>query len=161
MSSRVVSEFYLGDEFRSDFVVMAPFSGAWEIHFVELESVDAMLFNKNGTPKKEFRAAICQVDSWKTFCGKNRDYLVQQMSDACRDHDLMWPAWKGEDPMCTAGLKMTDPQSSCLFVYHIVIGRRENLTAKESSIKASYRANHEIDVASYDRLVGAAGVVQS
>jgi hypothetical protein len=42
----VVADFPFGTEFKADFVALAPFSGGWEIHFVELEPPNARLFNR-------------------------------------------------------------------------------------------------------------------
>jgi len=160
MASRVVSEFVLGSQqLRADFVVLAPYSGAWEIHLVELEPVNELLFNQDGTPRKRLKGAINQIDRWRTFAEKRLMFLAEQLSNACRDRDLVHPEWRSTDPTCTAGLKMTDPHSSLDFAYHIIIGRRNFLFGKRFELKTSYQSNHGIDIASYDRLVEAASAV--
>ena len=157
--SRVVSEFFLGSKFRADFVVMAPYSGAWEIHFIELEPVNALLFNKDDTPKQALKKAVAQIDCWKSFCEAERKFLVGQLSDACRDLDLVSPENNGVEPTCTAGLKMTDPRTNFGFEYHIIIGRRAAFSESELQIKTSFLGNHGIDIASYDRLLEAANQI--
>src|SRR5579862_7175170 len=63
----VVAEFPFGSDFRADFVRLCPFSGGWDIDFVELEPPAANLFTRRGVPSKRLNGAMAQVDSWRTF----------------------------------------------------------------------------------------------
>src|SRR5690242_15522384 len=57
----VAAEFPFGSDFRADFVTLCPFSGGWNIHFVELEPPGAALFTKQGVAARRLNAAIAQV----------------------------------------------------------------------------------------------------
>jgi hypothetical protein len=148
-----ISEFNMGDEFRADFVTFAAFSGGWDINFVELEPVDEPLFRQDGAVANRLNGALKQIDEWTRFTEKNRPYLVQQLSRAARTGDLLRPADRDYDPECNAGWKMTDPRSSLIFRYYIVMGRSSTLTEKHTEIKASFEKTHPVRLATYDRLL--------
>ena len=80
----VVADFPFGTEFKADFVALAPFSGGWEIHFVELEPPDVRLFNSDGTAAKRLNRAIAQVSEWRTFIEKNRPTVLRDLYPFCK-----------------------------------------------------------------------------
>jgi antiviral defense system Shedu protein SduA len=86
----VVAEFPLGTEYRSDFVVMAPFSGGWDIHFVELEPPDEKLFTRMGNPASRLATAVTQLTSWKIFFIKNHDMVLRDLSRFAKKKELIW-----------------------------------------------------------------------
>ena len=76
------AEFPFGTDFRADFVVLGPFSGGFDVHFIELEPPDAPLFTKNGTPAKRLAGAIAQVDSWRLFIERNRNCVLRERPES-------------------------------------------------------------------------------
>lgn len=151
----VVSEFPLGTEFRADFVILAPFSGGWEIHFVELEPPKERLFNQDGTMAKRLNKANSQIDSWRTFFEKNRPTVLRDLARFAKDRDLISGPRENE-PTCHVGWPLYHPKSWLHLHFDIIIGRRSELTDAELEAKAAFRDHHKIDVMTYDRLIDAA-----
>jgi hypothetical protein len=106
--SCVLSEFPLGTEYKTDFVVLAPFSGGWEIHFVELEPPTERLFNADGMMAKRLNKANSQIDSWRTFFTKNRDTVLHDLSRFAKERDLIRGPRKDE-PTCHVGWPAISP----------------------------------------------------
>ncbi len=85
----VVAEFPLGSEYRADFVTLSPFSGGWEINFVEMEPPTARLFNADGSAAKSLNRARAQIADWRTFVEKNRTAVVRDLARFAQEKDLV------------------------------------------------------------------------
>ena len=149
----MVREFPFGTEFRPDFVTLGPFSGAFEIHFIEMEPPSARLFNSDGTMAKHLNRAVRQINAWQTFLEKNRPTVLRDMSRFFAERELVWH--RGSEPTCSAGWSLTHPRMTFHWNYDIVIGRRDNLSAIDIERKAAFRKNQGIEVMTYDRLLEA------
>lgn len=148
----LVDEFPLGNEYRADFVAFAPFSGGWEIRFIELEPPDASIFNQDGTLAKKMNKANLQIDTWRHYITKNRDIVLRDLSRYAQNKDLV--RGKSESkPTCHVGWPMYHPRSAVSFRFDIVIGRRADLTDKQLELKGSFKDNHKINIMTYDRLI--------
>lgn len=130
-SKYVLHEFPLGSKFKADFVIPFSFSGAWEVHFVELKSPDAIIITKNGTPSKLLNSAISQINDWKSFVENNKSIVQQDLSDWCIKHDLLrWHENKFPISNWTSDY-LHDPNTFIWFNYHIIIGRRDNVSKEQ------------------------------
>lgn len=152
----LISEFSMGNAFRADFVALSGYSGGFDVEFIELEPVDAPLFNKKGTPSKRLNGAVAQVTDWHAFLNSNRAYVAQQLSLAVARKELLWPRLSRNKLMCNAGLSITDPRVCLGFQFHIFIGRSSELSTEDVVRKTSLSNLTNLDVATYDRFVGVA-----
>src|SRR5437870_2519706 len=73
----LAAEFPFGTDFRADFVALGPFSGGWDVYFIELEPPNTPLFTKSGTPARRLARAISQVDTWRIFIEHNRNCVLR------------------------------------------------------------------------------------
>lgn len=154
----VIAEFSLGDEFRSDFVVLKAFSGGWEISFIELEPPSARLFKRDDTYGARLAQALKQVEQWKRFVKRpeKESYLAQQLERAVCERDLLWPERRGSIPTDSVGWPITHKDSMLLYFYHVIIGRRAHLTSGQTSRKALFRESNGVELITYDRVLDVA-----
>ncbi len=151
----VISEFEIGNEYKADFVVLNSYSGGWDIAFIELEPVGAKLFNKDRTPSRELRSAIRQIDDWRRFIRQSQDYFLKQLTRAAQRSDLLHPELErgSREPISGPGWTLRDTRNTFSYSYQIVIGRRANFSALDNELRGSYRTDHDVDIASYDRFL--------
>jgi len=155
-TARVVSEFELGNEFRADFMAGVPMSGGWFISLIELESVDAALFTKDGVPAKSLNHAMTQLLDWRRYEDRQKGYLIEQIARAFRERDLYIPDREDPEPYCSAGLRMSDPNCIIGILHKIMIGRRHDLTEEQLSRKVSLSKRSGIEIRTYDHLLESA-----
>jgi hypothetical protein len=153
--SCVVADFPFGTEFKADFAVLAPFSGGWEVHFVELEPPDARLFNSDGTAARRLNQAIAQVSEWRTFIEKNRATVLRDLTRFAKERDLIRGP-REQEPTCHVGWPIDHPRAAHIRHYDIVIGRRSDLSDQEIERKSAFKENHQIEVMTFDRFLEAA-----
>ena len=151
----VVSEFPFGTEYRADFVALAPFSGGWEIHFVELEPPVGKLFNADRTMAKRLNKAVSQIDSWRIFIEKNRPTVLHDLARFVQERDLIRGPRENE-PTCHVGWPLYHPRTSLLLRFDVIIGRRSALSDAEMEAKAAFKDSHGIEIITYDRFLDAA-----
>ena len=108
--TRLIPEFPLGTEFRADFLIVAPFSGAIELRFIEIEPPKEKIFNNDGTLAKRANKALEQVNSWRTYFKKNRPQVLRDLQRYANTKDLI----RSHDPddilTCTAGFDLYHPR---------------------------------------------------
>jgi len=154
--SRLVSpEFRFGTDFRADFVLLGPYSGGCDIHFVELEPPGAALFTKRGRPAKRLNEALSQVNDWKRYIEKHRDAVLHELSKHVQKHELVFDYHESE-PTCNGGWHLYHPEIWLHWHYSIIIGRRSELSMREQGLKASFSNTNGVEIITYDRLLDAA-----
>jgi hypothetical protein len=147
----VISEFPLGNDHYADFVVLAPYSGAFEIKLIEIEPPSSPIFNKNGTLAKKTNKALEQVNSWKTYIAKNRPQFLRDIEKYGTEKDLIR---KHDKPItCTAGWRIHHPKMGIHTSFDIIIGRRRALNEKDMERKAAFQNNNGISLVTCDRLL--------
>lgn len=147
--SRVLAEFPLGNDHRADFVVLATYSGAFEIRLIEIKPPESKIFNKNGSLTPPANKALEQVNSWRTFIEKNRQEFLRDIEKYGQKRDLIRP--HSEPMTCTAGLRIHD--ASIYLEFDIIIGRRKRLDATGLGRKAEFRKNNNVSIITSDRLL--------
>jgi hypothetical protein len=149
----VVSQFRLGDEYVTDFVVARGFSGGWEIKMVELESPSVPMFNKDGSHAKSYNKAHSQVTEWKRYVETNREYFLKRLSETIKEKDLNpTDLSKGKEPTDSVGWLMTHPQSMAVVTYVIIISNR-GLMEDEHYWRRSDSKESSITTMTYDRVL--------
>jgi hypothetical protein len=86
-------EFPFGTDYRADFVVMGPFSGGFDIQFIEMEPPNVPLFTGAGKPAARFAGALAQVRDWKIYVDKNRDIVLKELAKSAEKEALLWTRW--------------------------------------------------------------------
>jgi hypothetical protein len=86
-------EFPFGTDYRADFVVMGPFSGGFDIQFIEMEPANVPLFTGAGNPAARFAGALAQVRDWKIYVDKNRDIVLKELAKSAEKEALLWTRW--------------------------------------------------------------------
>jgi hypothetical protein len=148
----VLPEFPFGSNYRADFVIPFSYSGAWEVHLVELEPPSDLIFTKSGRPTKRLNGAISQIGDWKTFIQQNHVLIRKDLSDWCMKKDVLGLS-SMSPPSNHTGDFLNDPQSYVEFHYHIVIGRRGRVTQEIRRKMNQYRYDARIEICTYDRLL--------
>ncbi|WPJ95394.1 DUF4263 domain-containing protein [Coraliomargarita algicola] len=148
--TRVVEEFPIGNDYRADFVVLAPFSGAFEIKLIEIEPPSSPFFNKNGSLSQRANKALEQVNSWNTYIKKNQKQFLKDIERYAQEKDLIRDH---TEPMtCSAGWSIHHPRMSLYFSYDIIMGRRASLTDAQLEKKADFLNNNNVALVTSDRL---------
>jgi hypothetical protein len=155
----LVPEFQLGTTLRADFVLFGGYSGGWSVRFIELEPVGARLYLKNGTPSKELRLAMTQISDWREYIRVNESALRGELSRVMVSKNI----YQIRHRTISRYLEnhMRDPEDSVEWHAHIVIGRRENLTADEQRRRTRGHSFIDAEIATYDRLIDIAEKLDS
>lgn len=124
----VIPQKRLGAEFVPDFVVGEKSSIGYEWQLVELESPTAPLFTRAGDPSKQLNHALRQIDDWRAWLEKNSDYAAR--------------------PLDQGGLGLTDISSAAAGV--ILIGRRKDLSPKDTARRRQMTARTGVQIHTYD-----------
>lgn len=106
-------EMWLGDKYRTDYVLIGKGSGGYEFVLVEFEKPDGRIVLKDGHFGESFRKGLYQVDDWKAWMDGNFDIFVKDLASV-----------KGETEF-PAELTKYD---STRFHYVVVAGRRDDFT---------------------------------
>jgi hypothetical protein len=146
----VIAQFRFGSNYVADFVVLFSYSGAWEVHFIELEPPGDNVITKSGRPTKRLNSAISRIGDWKDFVEQNRAFVRKELSDWCRKKPLSGLDISRSSPHgLIAGSTAYD--MSVDFEYHIVIGRRESVTNEKR--RKMQQLQHDGRICTYDGFV--------
>src|SRR2546426_4364959 len=149
----VLSEFRFGTEYRADFLLLSAHSGAWHATFIELKPPNARLYLKDGTESVPLRRALRQVKDWANWTQKNDGSFRQDLRRALeetakKDRDIE------KNPSNYSGNRLLDPRTVVFDHYVIVIGRRQELTARDQERRSTESIHtHGLEIATYDRLL--------
>ena len=141
-------EFPFGTDYRADFVIMVPFSGGFDVHFVEMEPPNEALFTQKGNPASRLAGTLSQVRAWKAYVENNRDMVLRELSKFAQKEE--------SGITCNTGYPLHHRDVCVTWFYHIVIGRRAGLSDKQLAAKAAFFQEDGVDVVTYDRLIDAA-----
>ncbi|QTL34937.1 Shedu anti-phage system protein SduA domain-containing protein [Pseudoalteromonas viridis] len=144
-------EFPLGSQYIADYVILNSYSGVWEVMFIELEPVDDPVFNKSGTPSQRFAGSIKQVDDWAEYFDMHREQIRADLVKWAKSKDMLGYS-RSERISNMSGDYLADPSSYLRDSYHILIGRRDEISRAGHKRKAMYKSRHSIEVISYDRI---------
>lgn len=149
-----VPEFPFGTDYRADFVVMAPFSGGFDVQFIEMEPPNAPLFTQDGRPAARLAGALTQVRDWKMYVDRNRDTVLNELSKFAEKEEVLFG--RKSTILDSAGWPLYHPKALINWCYHIVIGRRASLSEEQLAKKAAFYQYERVEVMTYDRLIDAA-----
>jgi hypothetical protein len=152
VAAYAVPEFPFGTDYRADFVIMVPFSGGFEVHFVEMEPPNEPLFTQKGNPASRLAGALSQVRAWKTYVENNRGMVLRELSKFAEKAELLW----GRKSEILCRVSSPSPRR----VHHLAIPypdrTKSRVTDKQLAAKAAFFKQDGVDVVTYDRLIDAA-----
>jgi len=149
----VVPDFGIGKALFCDFLLLQSFSGGWNVHFIELEPVRDPLYNKDRTPSRRLRIAQKQIADWRRYVATNEASLRNQLADAAKPKYCLQSKEISEEPASFSGHRLRDIYTYVDYHYHIIIGRRSDLSDDKNFYRSSSYEHDAIDIVSYDRLV--------
>jgi len=149
-SKYVLNEFPLGSRYRADFVVPFSYSGGWDVHFIEFENTDDIVITKDGKPSKRLNSAISQINDWSDYIERNRTSIQKDLSDWCIKKDLL--KWHDDEdpPSNYTSDYLSDPDTYINFKFHIIIGRRANISKEQRRKMNQYSKSGLVQVGTYD-----------
>lgn len=152
-SKYVLHEFPLGSKHKADYVIPFSYSGVWKIHFIELKSPSDLVINKSGRPTLSFNSAIAQIQDWKYYIEKNQLQVREDLSNWCIRFDIL--NWDDRTFPITnyTNDALHDPSSYIQFHFHIIIGRRHNVSKDIRQKMNQYINSYDISVNTYDRFL--------
>lgn len=149
----LVPEFRLGTRLRADFVLFGAYSGGWRVQFIELEPVGARLYLQDGTPSKPLRKAVTQISDWRDYIGEHGASLREQLSHAMVSRNVY--VVRNNPTSRYLEKEIRDKKVFIDWDFQIVISRRERLSPEDDR-RRSRDDFHNLDIATYDRIVEAA-----
>lgn len=148
----VISEFKVGTDFRSDFLILSAHSGAWFATFIELESHRARLYTRDGVPTRSLNVAKRQLAEWRDYTQKFPDVLRHQFSKLLRAR-RQCACCSVANKFASGAEEISSRETYIEYYYHIVIGRSSTLTdaeRKDRQLNSSWGGS---EIATYDRLL--------
>jgi hypothetical protein len=152
VGNKIIAEFSFGTDFKADFVLFAPFSGGFDIHFIEIEPPNVPLYTKKGVHAERLATAIKQIQDWKIFVDANRDAVIHELDKAAKRKKFVFGE-PGEQIVDNTGWPLYHPKAFLTWRYHIVIGRRRSLSDEGLQRKASSEDTLNVQIATFDRLL--------
>ena len=156
-SKYVLYEFPFGANYKADFVIPFSYSGAWDVHLVELEPVDDQVVTKNGNPSYRLNSAFSQLNDWQEYIERNQTQFRMDLSKWCDEKDQL--CWHNNDhPPCNyTNNYLRDPNTVIFYYYHVIIGRRKMINEETRRRMNQFRKRNDIQIRTYDCFVDIAG----
>lgn len=122
-------EMWLGEDYRTDYVLIGKGSGGYEFVLIEFEKPDGRITLRDGHFGEAFRKGLYQVDDWKAWMDGNFDIFVKDLASV-----------KGEAKFPKELIKY----DSTRFHYVVVAGRRGDFT--ETTYRKVRDARQKMDI---------------
>lgn len=151
----VTSEFKVGTDFRSDFLILSAHSGAWLATFIELKSHRVGLYNRKGLLTRTLLVAQRQIAQWRSYVDRFEPVLRDQFARLLRRRraiaqcSVAGKFQSGADEIASQDTRLH-------FHFHIVIGRSSTLTEEERKYRAQDMSWGGPEIATYDRFLAIA-----
>ncbi|WP_411827769.1 Shedu anti-phage system protein SduA domain-containing protein [Luteolibacter sp. AS25] len=120
---RVMSDFPIGSDLRADFVVLAPYSSAFEIKLIKLGSPGSRFFAGDGSLSPEAEGALEQMKRWRSFIAGNQKQFLRDIERQAQKSGEV--RYQSEQMTCAAGWPIHHPIMRLRFSYDIIMGRGE------------------------------------
>jgi len=130
-------EMWLGNDYRTDYVLIGKGSGGYEFVLIEFEKPEGRITLKDGHFGEAFRKGLYQVDDWKAWMDGNFDIFSKDLASV-----------KGEAEFPTELTKY----DSTRFHYVVVAGRRGDFTETTYRNVRDKRQKMDIHLLHHDNL---------
>jgi Domain of unknown function (DUF4263) len=144
----VLSEFPLGSSFVADFVVAVKYSGAWNIHFIELEPPKDMVITKARVASKRLAGGLQQLRDWRDYISQNEVQVKEDLNRWFEKRDILKPSERYKAP------SLKSRGDHIRYKYHLVIGRRASVEegGKRASMN-SIQSDGMFTISTYDKFL--------
>lgn len=130
-------EMWLGEKYRTDYVLIGKGSGGYEFVLVEFEKPEGRITLKDGHFGEAFRKGLFQVDDWKAWMDANFKVFSDDLLSVKGDRELP------EELM---------QYDSTRFHYVVVAGKRNDYTDKTYRIVREKKQRLDIHLLHHDNL---------
>lgn len=126
----IIPQKQLGAEHVTDFLVAEPGSTGLTWYAVELKRPQAKIFTAKGDPSAALTHALRQIDDWRDWLSRNRDYASRPREQS------------------GLGLLDIDPELDGL----VIIGRDAQLDPRSDALRRRLQRQHRVRIETYDWL---------
>lgn len=145
-------KFCLADEFQTDFLTLgrsrSTWLTTWRSTFIEIERASGALFTKKGDPTAFLVHAIRQVQDWKAWNARNRDFLANRLEK------LVTEAEKDGELLTFLELNDRHFGSGLGENYLIIAGRHRDLSVADMIRLAQMNDDlNDIAIVTYDKVI--------
>lgn len=155
-STYVLKEFPFGSKYKADFAVAMSYSGAWEVHLIELEPPKDIVITKAGLPSNNLNTAISQINDWKDYIEQNLMAFKQDLTEKCMKKNLLEIKPSKHVPTNYTNDYLNAIDTVIFFHYYIVIGMRENITAEQRAKINQIKRFSDVEIFSFGRILDVA-----
>lgn len=139
-------EMCLGNDYRTDYVLIGKGSGGYEFVLIEFEKPDGRITIKDGHLGEAFRKGIYQAEDWKAWMDANFDTFCADLSSVKGERDFP-DEFKKYD--------------STRFHYVVVAGRRDDFSETTYRTVREKRQRLDIHLLHHDNLYDSAVKLES
>lgn len=153
-SVHVKSQFRLGGDHITDFLVLAADSGVWHAVLIELESPSSRPFTKRGSPSRALAGGLAQLDEWDLWIRNYEQLWRASLAELLRPRSVPSQTMGGSGHQF-ADTELLDPRTTIMKDYIVVVGRRSSYDSSAQQRRSQYGHRGQ-RIASYDRLLDVA-----
>lgn len=139
-------EMWLGNEYRTDYVLIGKGSGGYEFVLIEFEKPDGRITIKDGHLGEAFRKGLYQVEDWKAWMDAHFDIFVSDLFSVKSEMDF------------PTEFQQYD---STRFHYVVVAGRRDDFSDATYRTVRDKRQHLDIHLLHHDNLYDASVKLES
>lgn len=126
----IIPQKQLGAEHVTDFLIAEPGSTGLTWYAVELKRPQAKIFTAKGDPSAALTHALRQIDDWRDWLSRNRDYASRPREQS------------------GLGLPDIDPELDGL----VIMGRDAQLDPRSDALRRRLQRQHRVRIETYDWL---------
>lgn len=155
-STYVLKEFPFGSKYKADFAVAMSYSGAWEVHLIELEPPADLVITKAGLASHKLNTAISQINDWRSYIEQNSLAFKQDLTEKCMKKDLLHISPRKTIPTNYTGDQLNAIDTTIFFHYYIVIGLRENISSQQRTKINQIKQFSDVEIFTFNRILDVA-----
>lgn len=130
--AKIIPEFALGNEYRTDYLLIGRNSTAKQIVLVEFEDVNVDYCQKSqNAPTESVRKGLTQINDWMRWMENCKDYMLK--NTVLSQYIQILPSWA--------------------IHYCLVVSRRSKMNDMANMLRGEATNNGFLNIVSYDRLV--------
>ena len=143
-------EFRLGTEYIADFLILSADSGCWHAVFIEMQSHQDSIYNKDGSMTRQLNEAQKQIQEWKIWI---EEHPMEFRKSVSRLVDNCAAQCSRADVHVNAGAEIRDIKTVVWPEFKILIGRRSYLNQESNKRRAT---SGDFEIVTFDRLLDVA-----
>ncbi|MDT7543025.1 MAG: hypothetical protein QOE33_2929 [Acidobacteriota bacterium] len=146
----VIPKFKFGTEYVSDFLI-GRWSQAWIFTLIELETKEAKIFNKDGTPARRLSQAIKQLAEWGQWIKSHESYFKERLQPHIESLISTFPP----ESRYSRFANVLRHDDHIRITYVAILGRRDDSFPDVQKRRAAFYelTGNNIEILSYDWLL--------